>query len=129
MATKEKSDRERIAQLESTLRAMGVAVEPKAAAERPEDRADYIAFGSPEHAAFLGIIEVDGNSADGRITYTSTGTKKTYMLEDEITPFMSFSDPSQVARLVLRQKVSTFEAGPPKVPANAPPLWQPINLR
>ncbi|MCJ7555941.1 MAG: hypothetical protein MUP90_03380, partial [Gammaproteobacteria bacterium] len=46
-------------------------------------------------------------------------------LEDEVTPFMSYADPAKIAKLVLRQKVSEFQAGAPQVPANAPSRWTP----
>ena len=129
MATKQQRLEQRIEELEQTLRSFGMTAAPPDAAERPEDRADYIAFGSPEHAAFLGLIEVGETDVDGRITHTSSNTGTTYCLEDEVTPFMTFPDPLQIARLVLRQKVSEFEAGPPTVPANAPPMWRPRELR
>jgi hypothetical protein len=96
----------------------------------PTERADYIAFGSPEHAAFLGLVEiedVDKAEADGHITYTSPKTGTAYRLEDQVTPFMHYPDPMQVAKLVLQQKVSSFESGPPQVPKDAPPMWEPVD--
>ncbi len=114
---------QRLAQLGITL--------PIEEATRPEDRADYIAFGSPEHAAFLGLVEVEDAAkaeADGHIVHTSAETGKAYRLEDQVTPFMHYPDPLQVARLVLQQKVSAFESGPPQVPKDAPPIWEPIDF-
>lgn len=86
---------------------------------------DFIAHGSPEHAALLGLVEVDGASDDDFITYTSLNSKHTFRLEDQVTAFMHFADPMQVAKLTLRQKVSELEAGVPPVPDNAPKLWVP----
>lgn len=94
----------------------------------PMERADYIAFGSPEHAAFLGLVkvgDVDKAEADGHIVHASPKTGTVYRLEDQVTPFMHYPDPMQVAKLVLQQKVSSFESGPPQVPEDAPPMWKP----
>ena len=115
--------------LTKRLAQMGITL-PAETAERPEDRADYIEFGSPEHAAFLGLIEVedvDKADADGHIVHTSPKTGRVYRLEDQVTPFMHYPDPLQVAQLVLQQKVSSFESGPPQVPEDAPPMWQPVD--
>ena len=104
-------------------------VAPAPAATRPELRADYIPFGSPQHAAFLGLVEMkkDDPNAGDFILYTSPRTGKTYRLEDQVTPFMTFPDPKQIATLVLRQKVSVLEGGPPAVPDDAPPMWRPAD--
>jgi predicted RNA binding protein with dsRBD fold (UPF0201 family) len=94
----------------------------------PTERADYIAFGSPKHAAFLGLVKVDDverAKADGYIVYTSPKTDDSYRLEDQVTPFMHYPDPKQVAVLVLQQKVSSFEAPPPGPSPDAPPMWDP----
>ena len=101
--------------------------EPGAATAKSEKPADFIGFGTPEHMTFIGIVEVDNiEEAEeyGYLVYRSKKTNVTYRLEDQVTPFMQFPDPTQVARLVLRQKVSSFESGQPKVPADAPPLWR-----
>lgn len=93
-------------------------------------RADYIEFGSPEHAAFLGVIEVDPDSQDAKdyITFVSRESGKMYRLEDEITNFIQYPDPAKAALLVLRQKVASLESGPPQVPASAPPMWRPVDM-
>ena len=117
-----------IERLKQVMRQYGLLETPKVDV-RPEERPDYIAFGSPEHALFLGLVIVkDGQDTENRLTYRSPGTGTVYMLEDEITPYMTFPDPRQVAALVLRQKVSSFESGPPSVPDDAPPIWKPIDL-
>lgn len=87
-------------------------------------RADYIAYGSAEHAAFIGLVEVQKGEEKDYITWTGADGR-TWRLEDEVTPFMTFSDPAQVAKLVLRQKVSALEAGPPSIPPDAPTMWAP----
>lgn len=116
-----------VQRLTDTLERLGIRM-PAEVAIRPEDRADYIAFGSPEHAAFLGLVELESeDEAAGRITYRSPRTEKLYCLEDEVTPFMHHPDPKQVAGLVLRQKVNELEAGAPEAPADAPPLWVPVD--
>jgi len=95
--------------------------------------ADYIEFGSPEHATHLGVIEVeaagDDEAARDFITFTSPTTGTTYRLEDEITNYMQYPNPEKAARLVLRQKVSSLESGPPRVPLGAPPLWRPVDMQ
>lgn len=128
MATaKERELEQRIKQLEATL-AQFVGRPPELAVA-PEDRADYIAFGSDDHATFLGLIKLASDEeADGRMTYTSRKTEQMYCLEDEVTPFMHFHDPRQVAELTLRQKVSVLESVPPEVPEDAPPMWVPKRL-
>lgn len=101
-------------------------------AEDVTERADYIEHGSPKHAVFLGLIEVgEQDMEDAKlndyILYESPLTGTTWRLEDEISPFTSFPNPEKIARLVLRQKVSSLESGAPTVPADAPPLLVPSN--
>lgn len=115
-----------VTMLQRTLEANGIRP-PLPPAQRGVDRADYIAFGSDLHAAFLGLIEVQEGEAGDFLTYKSEKSGKLYRLEDEVTPFMTFPDPRQVAALVLRQKVSELEAGPPPIPADAPPMWRPAD--
>jgi len=116
-----------VAMLQRTLDAHGIRP-PLPPVQRGEDRADYIAFGSEQHAAFLGLVQVaDEAQAGDFLTYKSDKTGQVWRLEDEVTPFMTFPDPRQVAALVLRQKVSTLEAGPPPVPDSAPAMWQPAD--
>jgi len=119
-------------QLEQQLQAMAEllaqhGIREPGAKRGPVALSDHIDFGSPEHMTFLGLIQVDDVSeaeVDGYIVHRSKGTNVTYRLEDQVTQFINFPDPMQVARLVLRQKVSSFESGKPKVPASAPPLWR-----
>lgn len=97
-------------------------------AQRKQEQTDYVEYGSTRHAAFLGIVEVDDIEQamrDGYTVYTSVSTKKTWRLEDEIGILKNYPgiDPSKAALLVLRQKVATFEAGKPPIPANAPPMY------
>lgn len=126
MATNKELE-QRIKQLEALL---GQFVgRPPEEAVAPEDRADYIAWGSDKHAAFLGLVELESaDEADGRIMHTSRQSGRMFCLEDEITPFVHYADPHQVARLTLRQKVSELESAVPAVPEDAPPLWVPKRL-
>lgn len=95
----------------------------------PAERGDYIEFGSDRHAAFLGLIEIeDEAAADGRITYKSTKTERWFVLLDEVTPFLNYPDPAQVAKLTLRGKVASLESGPPQPPPNAPDMWVPRDI-
>jgi len=116
----------RIRQLEAVLANMGLAAER--ASELPEDRPDYIAPGSPEHAAFIGLVQIDDPAeADGRVVFTSRQTGSMYCLEDElgILRYYPGVDPEKAALTVLRQKVGAFESGPAVIPENAPPMWTP----
>jgi len=120
-----------IDELRAELARRGIAM-PAELAERPEDRADYLAFGSPEHAAFLGLVEVDDvdkAEADGYILHTSAETGKTYRLEDEMGASIHYPgiDPEKAAKGLLRQKVSSFESGSPPVPKDAPSMWEPVD--
>lgn len=118
---------EQVAKLSQTLLAYGLRPplpEIQAAADRP----DYIAPGSPQHAAFLGLVELkDEKDAAGYVTYHSTQTGQSYRLGDETGALHLYPglDPAQAALVVLRQKVSAFENSAPIIPAAAPPLWQP----
>ena len=97
---------------------------------RPEHAPDYIAFGSARHAALLGVVEVENTDQakkDGYTLYVSPTSGKTYRLEDEMGAmhFYPGIEPKQAFLVVLRQKVSSLESGPPKVPANAPAMFAP----
>ena len=112
-------------QLQTMLEAHGIRA-PVPPAEKPTDRADYVEFGSDEHAAFLGLVPAEQGDED-HITHTSPRTKKTYCLEDEVTQFMHYPDPKQVAGLVLQQKVNVLESTP-EVSDTAPPMWRPLDV-
>lgn len=97
----------------------------------PTERADYIEFGSPRHAALLGIIPLEtADEAGEREIYESYTTGKKYCLEDEPAALSrSPGRPMKDAILSeLRQKVNQFESGPPTIPPGAPPLWSPHPL-
>jgi hypothetical protein len=122
------------AQLQAQVEAMtaalerhGITLEQKAVPDT--EKADYIELGSPAHAVFLGLIEVaDGDDVEDFITFTSRETGTTYRLEDEVTGFVNYPDPEKAARLVLRQKVSSLESGPPSPPTGSPPMWRPVDM-
>ena len=116
----------KVEQLEAFLAQLGLAVQQSS--DLPEERPDYIAHGSPAHAAFIGLVPLDDPAdADGRVTYTSRETGRVYCLEDElgILRYYPGIDPEKAALVVPRQKVGAFEGGVPPVPENAPSLWTP----
>jgi hypothetical protein len=122
VATVKDLERE-IADLKAAMAASGIRT---AASAEPGKAKDFVAYGSAEHAALLGLVEVEeGDSASLYITFTSPVTGKTYRLEDEVTPFLRYPDPGQMAKLVLRQKVSSFESGEAKIPEEVPSMWSP----
>ena len=121
MASRIEQLEQKIAQLTGMLQARGMF--PSSLPRSGKERADYVEWGSERHAALLGLIEVEPGDEVDYITHASQGT--TFRLEDEVTPFMSYADPAKIAKLVLRQKVSEFQAGAPQVPTTAPPLWTP----
>ncbi len=94
----------------------------------PKKLDHYIEHGSPAHAGFLGLVPVKNEEkalADGYYIFKSPSTESVYRLEDQVTPYMQYPDPAQVAQLVLRQKVSELESGKPKIPANTPKMFDP----
>jgi len=122
---------QRLADLERLVAQAGIV------APRPEwtrdvtSRPDYVEFGSERHMALLGLVEVEDPDAakeEGYIVHRSPRTGRIFRLEDQVTAFMNYPDPAQVARLVLTQKVNVLEAGKPPVPENAPPLWNPNEM-
>ena len=94
------------------------------------ERPDYIAFGSPEHAQFLGLVEVgDKDETFTMATFTSPRSKKTFRLEDDMgaTRFYPSIDPEKAIVLVLQQKVNELETAP-EVPADAPAMFVPAEV-
>ena len=101
--------------------------------EKAEHAADYIEHGSSQHATMLGLVEVsdlEQAQKDGYTLYASPRTGKTYRLEDEIRAlqYVPGVEPRQAMLVVLRQKVNGLESGPPQVPANAPPMFDPASF-
>ena len=114
--------------LTAQLQAAGLLPRVQAAVIDPEDRADYIPFGSDKHLAYLGVVRVDDPvkaKEIGYTVYTSPTTGDHYRLQDEIAPVNMYRgiDPDKAILLVLRQKVGQFESGAPKVPDDAPPTF------
>jgi len=94
----------------------------------PAHGTDYIAHGSTQHAAMIGLCEVDDveqAKRDGYTIYTSPVTGKNWRLEDEIGTVHYYPgvDPQKAITLVLRQKVNVIESGKPTIPANAPQMF------
>ena len=101
-----------------------------------EDRADYFPHGSDKHAAFLGLVKIVGDDElenakkIGYVFYESPDTGDVWRLEDELGVQQAYPnvEPTKAVRLVLRQKVSSFEAGKPPIPDSAPMLLVPSNV-
>jgi len=121
MATKMERLENELAQLKGLLQSRGIFAPARPRTDK--ERADYVEWGSERHMALLGLVKAEPGDEADYITHSANG--ETYRLEDEVTPFMSFADPGKIAKLVLRQKVSEFQAGAPQVPAGAPSLWTP----
>ena len=131
MATNKELEQE-IQQMKEQNKVMArmLGLSPEPTAEDVTQRGDYIEHGSPKHAIFLGLIQVEESDMEDAhkneyILYESPSTGIIWRLEDEISPFMAFPDPVKIAKLYLRQKVSSLESGKPVVPADAPPLLIP----
>ena len=62
----------KIQALQHMLEGHGIRL-PTETAETPEERADYIAYGSAEHAAFLGLVEVKNGEDTTPEIFTSRG--------------------------------------------------------
>ena len=115
-----------LADLKSLLSQLGLV--PSGSRGDAQKQTDYVAFGSPQHAALIGLCPIEtAEEAESRIIWTSTKTGRLYCLEDEIAAMNLIPGVTlqEAATVILRQKVNTFEAGPPKVPESAPPMWTP----
>jgi hypothetical protein len=130
MATQKELE-QRLAQLETELAALkGSERERTPGFVPPEQRRDYIEFGSDEHLAFLGlekVADVEQARANLYTVYTSPDTGTAYRLIDEMqaVQIMRPMDPDKSILMVLRQKVSSFESGPPRPFPGAPPRFNP----
>lgn len=128
MAQTQANLRARVEELEQKLQqVLGIPSRPS---DDPEDRADYIAHGSPQHVQFVGLKVVDEeDDPTGFATFTSKGTGITYRLEDEFGAVTAYPgvDPDKAALLLLRQKINEIEAGPPPIMDRAAEMWQPID--
>jgi len=122
---------QRVQQLEALLARAGIAAAVPLSAE-PEDRPDYIAFGSQEHATFLGLVLLeDGEQPPQGQTHVLAGKEgQLYCLEDELGAMRFYPGLAlgEVAPVVLRQKINCLEGGPPPIPANAPDMWTPEGI-
>ncbi len=110
---------QKVEQLERLLKARGIQADPVVG------QADYIAHGSPQHAAFLGLVEAKEGDIS-LITFTSPRTGKKYRLEDEMgaTRYFPHIDPDKAVLLTLQQKVNELEI-PPTVPEDAQQPFRP----
>jgi hypothetical protein len=119
-----------IRELRAAMAAAGIRP-PEGGVVEEGPRPDFVEFGSPGHAALLGLVEVETeDDASDYFTYTSPTSKRTFRLADEYEPVRNFPamDPEKAARVILRQKVGELEAGKPPVPDNAPEMWQPRDM-
>jgi len=81
----------------------------------PHGQTDYIEHGSQEHAGLLGLRKA---AKEDNLELNS------WTLED-----MTAYGPQATMdflKEVLRQKVSELTGPAPKVPDNAPPMWEPV---
>jgi len=115
--------------LKSLLAQHGIQ-QPARSVARPEERPDYIAHGSPEHARFLGLVEVgEGDKTVCLARFTSPRTGRVFRLEDELGAVRYYPnvDPEKAALLVLQQKVNELETVP-EVPESAPAPFRPAAI-
>ena len=129
MATNKELE-QKIAHLEQLLARAGIGERPLApGVVPPEERSDHIPFGSDKHLAFLGLAVVDDVEAaqKNRLTVYTSDSGKSYRLTDELgaARLMVPLDPDKGILLVLREKVSSFESGPPKPFKGAPARFIP----
>lgn len=131
----------RLAALEHAFESIGVSpVEVVGEPTDPKERADYIAFGSPEHMGFLGLAEAKDEkeaaaSSTYGVTHKSPKTGRVYYLVDELSAIVAHRElePRSAIELWLRQKVSSFESGgPPELQSDDPgkpnfaaTMWEP----
>lgn len=109
-------------QLSGLMETIGVPVGPERIA--PEDRADFIKHGSPEHAVFIGLVPAEEDDPLGH---------EGWQLVDR-TIFGPNARPEYLAE-VLRQKVSSLTSPIPVIqsddwrkPNYAPPMIVPREL-
>ena len=115
-----------VEELRRVLKAHGI--QQPAEAIPAGNRPDYIAHGSPEHARFLGLVEVgEDDKTITLATYASPRTRRTFRLEDELGAIRHYPgiDPPKAIGLVLQQKVNELETKP-EVPKDAPPMFKPV---
>ena len=120
----------KIRQLEAAFEQLGLAPIASAPSGDPHDRPDFIEWGSPEHAIFLGLVVLkEGDPAPMGQQHILPGQipGNLYCLEDELGalrfhPGLSLDE---VVPVLLRQKIGSFESGAPQVPDSAPPMWTP----
>lgn len=88
----------------------------------PEDRPDYIPHGSPEHAAFLGLMEVE---KDGDVAPKTEGPDgKWYTLQDKT--MFGTAVRTEFLEAYLEQRVGELRG--PVVHPEAPPMWRPTEV-
>ena len=130
MATNKELEQQ-IDKLTRLLASQGISEQaPAPGTVPPEERSDYIEHGSDKHMVYLGLARVDDIEAAKKellTVYTSGSTGKSYRLVDELGAARSQSPlpTDQGILMVLREKISSFESGPPKPFAGAPARFIP----
>lgn len=125
-----------VAELEAQVRELQTLVDritgraPRVSDLPPEERLDYIAHGSPEHAAFLGLQKLEeGEKAqefEGSIgELKATGPDGAWYTLQDVTIFGAAVRP-EFLLAYLRQRVN--ELAGPVVPGYAPPMWRPTEV-
>ena len=120
----------RIKQLEAMIEQAGFPPVESAPSGDPRDRPDFIDWGSPEYAVFLGLVVLnEGEDAPMGQRHILPGKipGNLYCLEDELGAmrFHPGLGLDEVVPVLLRQKIGTFESGAPQVPDSAPSMWTP----
>ena len=108
---------QRIERLEELLAAQSGRPAPPSIV-KPEDRLDYIEFGSARHAEFLGLTEDSDSPVGWRLT--------------DPTQYGAMARPEFLEN-ILHQKVTELVSGKPPAPQSvdrglpnyAPPMWTP----
>ena len=118
---------DRVRQLEALLERAGLVAKPRS--DKPEDRPDYIEWGSKKHAAFLGLVLLEDGQEPllGQRHILKGKDGQLYCLEDELGSMRFYPGLSldEVVPVVLRQKINVFESDIPPIPDNAPSMWTP----
>lgn len=121
---------QKVNELTQLLADHGIVADSASRPLQPEERSDYVPFGSDRYLIVLGLERVDDVAEAEKnkyVVYTSPETKKSYRLIDEMQAIQRYPsiDPEKAALVELRQKVSNFESGQPKPHAGAPARFIP----
>lgn len=90
--------------------------------EGPLGNPDYVAFGSEQHAATLGLEKASPEDIE-QAEKAGFGVVEGYQLADPL-PFMQQDPTGRMEQRVLRSRVTALHSKP-TVPENAPPMFVP----